>query len=101
MNKIYHKDCRNMKELPDKSVHLVVTSPPYNVGKAYEDRLILDEYLAYLNAVWKECFRVLCHGGRICINIAPTGKKPFLPLNAFITVEMLNRFFDARRYYLE
>ena len=51
-----------MKELPDCSVHLMVTSPPYNVGKEYDNDLTLEEYLAFLMRVWKETYRVLVPG---------------------------------------
>lgn len=66
-------DVRGDDALSDGSVQLVVTSPPYNVGKAYaahDDRLPLDKYLAFLNQVWHECYRVLAPGGRLCINVA-------------------------------
>ncbi|MCD6289662.1 MAG: site-specific DNA-methyltransferase, partial [Anaerolineae bacterium] len=89
---IYCADARRMDELPDASVQLVVTSPPYNVGKPYEahnDNLPLDEYLAFLNQVWRECYRVLVPGGRLCVNVANTNRKPYLPLNALITTELL------------
>jgi SAM-dependent methyltransferase len=81
-----------MDAVADGSVQLVVTSPPYNVGKAYathNDSLPLDEYLAFLNQVWHECYRVLAPGGRLCINVANTDRKPYLPLNALITAELL------------
>lgn len=81
-----------MDQVADGSVQLVVTSPPYNVGKAYathNDSLPLDEYLAFLNQVWRECYRVLAPGGRLCINVASTDRKPYLPLNALITAELL------------
>ena len=85
-------DARRMDQVADDSVQLVVTSPPYNVGKAYathDDSLPLDEYLAFLNQVWRECYRVLAPGGRLCINVANTDRKPYLPLNALITAELL------------
>ncbi len=85
-------DARRMDALDAASVQLVVTSPPYNVGKAYathDDSLPLDEYLAFLNQVWRECYRVLAPGGRLCINVANTDRKPYLPLNALITAELL------------
>ncbi|HSN77714.1 MAG TPA: site-specific DNA-methyltransferase [Anaerolineae bacterium] len=81
-----------MAEVAGGSVQLVVTSPPYNVGKAYathSDNLPLDEYLAFLNQVWRECYRVLAPGGRLCINVANTDRKPYLPLNALLTAELL------------
>ncbi len=59
-----------MEELPDCSVHLMVTSPPYNVGKEYDDDLTLAEYRAFLKRVMAEVYRVLVTGGRACINVA-------------------------------
>jgi DNA modification methylase len=85
-------DARRMDRVVDDSVHLIVTSPPYNVGKAYathSDDLPLDEYLVFLNQVWREGYRVLAPGGRLCINVANTDRKPYLPLNALITTELL------------
>ncbi|CAD7771601.1 Modification methylase MjaI [Candidatus Methanoperedenaceae archaeon GB50] len=69
-----------MEELPDNSVHLMVTSPPYNVGKEYDEDFTLKEYLSFLKTVWKEVYRVLVPGGRACINIANLGRKPYIPL---------------------
>ncbi len=89
---IFCADARQMTHLPDGCVQVVVTSPPYNVGKAYSnhnDSLPLDEYLTFLNQVWRECYRVLAPGGRLCINVANTDRKPYLPLNALITAELL------------
>ncbi len=48
-----------MEEIPDNSVHLVITSPPYNVGKEYEEGMTLQEYRAFLSSVFKEAYRVL------------------------------------------
>lgn len=90
-NRIYNRDSRDLSFIPDGVVDLVVTSPPYNVGKAYAthgDSLPLDEYLALLEAVWKECYRVMAPGGRIAINVAGVDRKPYLPLPAYITVQM-------------
>ena len=55
-----------MRSLPDKSVKLVVTSPPYNIGKAYEKRRELDIYLAEQEETIKEAVRVLADDGSIC-----------------------------------
>jgi site-specific DNA-methyltransferase (adenine-specific) len=75
-------DARDMSELPDRSVHLAVTSPPYNVGKEYDEGLDLVEYLELLRSVFGEVLRVLVPGGRAAINIANVGRKPYLPLHA-------------------
>ncbi len=48
VNKIFCQSSERMDELPDCSIHLAITSPPYNVGKRYDENLTLDEYLAGL-----------------------------------------------------
>lgn len=84
INKIFCKSSEKMDELPDNSVHLMVTSPPYNVSKEYDDDLNLNEYLNLLNTVWRETYRVLVTGGRACINVANLGRKPYIPLHGYI-----------------
>ena len=72
MNKIICGDARNMHQIEDNSVNLVVTSPPYNANITYDnsdDNLSREDYLNLLYNVWKECYRVLTDDGRICINI--------------------------------
>ena len=81
---IYCHDSRSMRHLPDNCVHLMVTSPPYNVGKEYDEDLSLDGYKNFLRAVLQETHRVLVDGGRACINIANIGRKPYIPLHASI-----------------
>ena len=74
-------DSRHMAAVPDESVCLVVTSPPYNINLAYDvadDNKALPEYLAGLRQVWAECWRVLRPGGRLCINVANCYRDPFL-----------------------
>lgn len=78
-----------MDELPDNSVHLMVTSPPYNVKKEYDEELTLEEYRAMLRTVLEETYRVLVSGGRACINIANLGRKPYIPLHSYIIEDML------------
>ncbi|MBN9349866.1 MAG: thermonuclease family protein [Chitinophagaceae bacterium] len=74
-HKIINGDSRQMIELPDNSVHLVVTSPPYWQLKDYgSDNQIgfndsYENYINNLNLVWKECYRVLHNGCRLCVNI--------------------------------
>jgi len=73
-----------LQRLPRESVHLAITSPPYNVGIAYSgyaDNLTTEEYLAWLKGVWLELKRVLVVGGRFCLNVAPTSIKNFRPLH--------------------
>lgn len=89
LDMIFCKSSEKMGELPDNSVHLMVTSPPYNVGKDYDDNLTLKEYRAFLKRVWREVKRALVPGGRACINIANLGRKPYIPLHAFIVEDML------------
>lgn len=74
-HKIVFGDSRNMSQIPDKSVQLIITSPPYWQLKDYgtEDQIgfndSYEEYINNLNLVWKECNRVLADGCRLCINI--------------------------------
>lgn len=96
INKIFHKSSELMSELPDNSVHLMITSPPYNVGKEYDDDLTVQEYRTMLCNVWQEVYRVLVAGGRVCINIANIGRKPYIPLNNFIVADMLESGFLMR-----
>ncbi len=85
-----------MSELPDSSIHLMVTSPPYNVGKEYDEDLTMQEHLEWLERVWAEVFRLLVPGGRACINIANLGRKPYIPLHTWITESMLRLGFLMR-----
>lgn len=96
INNIFCKSSEKMDELPDNSVHLMITSPPYNVTKEYDDDLSLDEYVNLLNRVWKETYRVLVPGGRVCINVANLGRKPYIPLHSYIIEGMLSLGFLMR-----
>lgn len=73
-----------MKKMPDNFVHLIITSPPYNVGIPYDnhnDLMPYKEYLEFLENTWRECFRILVHGGRICINVpSVTADGEYQPL---------------------
>ncbi len=62
----------------------MATSPPYNVGKEYDDDLTLDEYLDLIRDVMTEVYPVLVPGGRICLNIANLGRKPYIPLHSYV-----------------
>ena len=90
LDKILYQDSRRMDNIPDSSVNLMVTSPPYNVGKEYDEDLSLEEYLNMLRDVFSETYRVLVSGGRACINIANVGRKPYIPYHKFIMDIMLH-----------
>lgn len=96
LDTIINSSSESMAQLPDNSVQLVVTSPPYNVGKDYDTDLTLEEYLAFLKRVWAETYRVLVPGGRACINVANLGRKPYIPLHVFIVRDMLDLRFLMR-----
>ena len=89
-NKILNASSESMAEVPDSSVHLMITSPPYNASKAYDEDLTLSEYMDLLRKVFTETYRVLVPGGRACINIANLGRKPYLPLTSFISHMMID-----------
>ncbi len=95
-NTIILGSSETMSDIPDNSVHLMITSPPYNVSKEYDNDLSLQEYLAMLTNVFKETYRVLVHGGRACINVANIGRKPYIPLSDHISKLMIECGFDMR-----
>lgn len=91
-NQIFVGDSRDMSRIPDNSVGLVVTSPPYFAGKAYEESLgeghTPADYFAYLEMltrVFAECHRVLEPGGRLVVNVANLGRRPFRSLASDVT----------------
>ncbi len=96
LDKIYCKSSAVMDEIPDYSVHLMVTSPPYNVKKEYDKDLSLDEYRTLLRTVFKETYKKLVTGGRACINVANLGRKPYIPLHSYIIEDMLEIGFLMR-----
>ncbi len=86
----------DMSMIPDNSLHLMITSPPYNVSKEYDEDLTLEEYLAMLTKVFSETYRVLVNGGRACINVANLGRKPYIPLSDYISKIMIDLGFNMR-----
>jgi len=73
-----------LAKIPSNSIHMIITSPPYNVGieySDYDDKRQYAEYRYWLSEVWKECFRVLKRGGRLALEVAPTGIAQFVPLH--------------------
>lgn len=96
LDKVLLQDSRNMSNIPDSSIHLMVTSPPYNVGKEYDEDLDLKEYFGLLRDVFAETYRVLVNGGRACVNIANVGRKPYIPYHKFVIDSMLEVGFIMR-----
>lgn len=90
LDKFFCHSSENMHELPDNSVALMVTSPPYNVGKDYDKVLSLEEYMGLLERVFTETYRVLEPGGRACVNMANAGRKPYVPLVSYINMMMMD-----------
>lgn len=89
---IHEHDARNMVDVASNSVALVVTSPPYFAGKQYEETLgeggvpaDYFEYLTMLRDVFDECRRVLEPGGRIAVNVANLGRRPYRSLSGDVT----------------
>lgn len=80
----YHGDCLELlKSIPDKTLQLVITSPPYNIGKEYEKKLDLDVYLQQQAEVIAECVRTLSDKGSICWQVGNyVHKGAIIPLDA-------------------
>lgn len=93
---ILNRDSRDLRPIPSESVQLVITSPPYNVGINYnqhDDVMPVEEYLALLSAVWRECYRVMETGARICVNVpAGVGRNPYVPLADKVTAGLEELF---------
>jgi len=96
LNSVILSSCETMRELPDNCLHLMITSPPYNVSKEYDQDLSLQEYLQLLTNVFTETYRVLVNGGRACVNIANLGRKPYIPLSHHVSHLMAKIGFNMR-----
>jgi len=95
---VFFKDSRDMSELADGSVRLVVTSPLYGVGMEYEEGVSFEGLLDTLRGVFSECNRVLVPGGKICINFGDihnfgtrNGGKPEIRLMGHHYQEILEK----------
>ena len=87
-NEIFNKSSENMNELVNNCVSLTVTSPPYNIGKDSDLDLTDDEYWEMINNVFSETYRVTRSGGRLVVNVANLGRKPYIPFSKYY-VEVL------------
>lgn len=81
---------------PSDSVGLIFTSPPYHVGKEYDTDQSMLDYLVTMDSVFKECYRVLVPGGRLVVNVANLGRKPYIRLNDMIAQNLENHGFLGR-----
>lgn len=84
-NEIFNKSSENMEELVDNCVSLTVTSPPYNIGKDSDLDLNDEEYWKMINKVFSETYRVTNSGGRLVVNVANLGRKPYIPFSKYFT----------------
>ena len=79
LNQIILGDAIKVLDLiPADSIHLIITSPPYNLNKEYtdhDDEMPYNEYLNWMKEIWVKCNRVLINGGRLCINIGENKRK--------------------------
>ena len=96
IDQLFCQSAEDMHQIPDNCVALMVTSPPYNVGKEYDDDLAIDDYLGLLRSVFAETYRVLEPGGRIAVNVANLGRKPYIPLNQYVAGLLTEIGFDLR-----
>ena len=88
-----------LAKVPSSSIHMIITSPPYNVGieySDYDDKRQYAEYRYWLAEVWKECFRVLKRGGRLALEVAPTGIAQFVPLHHDLSRDIRAAKFEHR-----
>ncbi len=90
LDRLFCKSSECMDEIPDCSIHLMVTSPPYNAAKEYDKDLTLDEYQTLLKTVFTEVYKKLVVGGRACVNVANLGRKPYIALHSYIIRDMLD-----------
>ncbi len=88
VNDVFEQSSETMQQVADNSVALMVTSPPYHVGKDYDSDSTFEEYLDMVEVVFAETYRKLQPGGRAVVNVANLGRRPYVPLSHLITARM-------------
>jgi site-specific DNA-methyltransferase (adenine-specific) len=96
LDRVFEHSSEHMAELPDNSIALMVTSPPYHVGKDYDTDISFGEFMEVLERVLGETHRVLEPGGRAVVNVANLGRRPYLPLAAMVTAMAMEVGFFCR-----
>lgn len=95
-NIIFNKSAENMDDLIDNCISLTVTSPPYNVGKLSDNNLSDEDYWKLMRQCFEEVYRVTESGGRLVLNVANLGRKPYIPFSNMFTDLMLDLGFLMR-----
>jgi len=95
-NKIINKSSENMEELVDNCVALTITSPPYNIGKLSDVELSDEDYWKMVEKCFREVYRVTESGGRLVVNVANLGRKPYIPFSDKYTELLINIGFIMR-----
>ena len=95
-NQIFTKSSEEMNELIDNCISLTVTSPPYNIGKDSDEDLSDDEYWKMITKVFEEVYRVTESGGRLVVNVANLGRKPYIPFSKYFIEIILEIGFMMR-----
>ena len=95
-NKIFNKSAENMSELVDNCVSLTITSPPYNVGKLSDLDLDEKKYWKLMQKCFQEVYRVTESGGRLVVNVANLGRKPYIPFSNQFTDMLIKLGFIMR-----
>ena len=96
LDTVHCGDSRDLSFIPDNSVHLMVTSPPYNCGKEYDENLDIFEYRKLLIEVFEQVYMKLVVGGRACINVANLGRSPYIPIHSYLIHDMIKMGFIMR-----
>jgi adenine-specific DNA-methyltransferase len=110
LNQIFNGKCEDyLKSIPDNSVDLIVSSPPYNIGKSYEKRAPLDIYLEEQQKIISECYRILKNTGSIFWQVGSYSNKgtiipldvKFFPIFENLGMYSINRMVWLRQHGLQ
>lgn len=104
LNTVYNESCFNtMDKMPENFIDLIVTSPPYNEGKKYDkhiDKMKLEEWFEFIEKFLINSRRILKDDGRICINLAESGRSPLIPKPHIVSHKMYDMGFLLRGHII-